>query len=124
VELGHTHHFERDVPGHAEPVHAEDLRGGRVYFSIQYADEALQLPIVETLVFTGTEKDEGGATICCFQDLTSHQRGIKRGSSEPEGALFYFQHTNQLRHIFEYSSALDELIRCSSRRQKAGLNSL
>lgn len=113
------HHFERDVPSSAEPVSAGDLLEGKVYFSVQYADEALLLPVVETLVFTGMEKDEDGLAICCFQDLTSHQQGIRRGSSEAGTALFYVQQTNQLRHIFEYGDALDELIRCALRRQKA-----
>jgi len=117
--MGQGQHFERDLPSYAEPVAADNLREGEVYFSVQYADEALLVPIVETLVFTGVEKDEGGLSICHFQDLTSHQQGIKRGSPEAEGALFYFQPTNQLGHIFEYQFGLDELIRCSLRRQKA-----
>ncbi len=112
------HHFERDVPSYAEPVSAGDLQEGEVYFSVQYADEALLLPVVETLVFTGMEKDEGGLA-CCFQDLASYQQGVRRGSSEAGTAVFCFQQTNQLRHIFEYGDALDELIRCALRRHKA-----
>jgi hypothetical protein len=124
VDLDHRRDFGREIPTYAESVSANDLNQGEVYFSVQYADEGLLLPIMETLVFTGREKGEDGSVIYCFQDLTSHQQGIKRGSQEAERALFYFQHANQLRHIFEYDCALDELIRCSLRRQKeAGLNS-
>jgi hypothetical protein len=118
MELKDRHHFERHVPTYAEPISADDLREGDVYFSVQYADEALLQPTVETLVFTGAEKDGEGATICCFQDLMSYQQGIKRGSPEADCALFYFQPASQLKHIFGYDCALDELIRCSLRRSK------
>ncbi len=118
MELAPRLHFGRDIPTYAEPVSQNDLSEGDVYFSVQYADEALLSPIVETLVFIGTENDEDGSVICSSQELTSHRQGIRRDSPEAEGALFYFQHTNQLRHIFEYDRALDELIRCSLRRQK------
>ena len=117
MEREDSHHFEINIPTYAEPVSAEDLREGEVYFSVQYADESLLLPIVETLVFTGVKKDEDGSVICCFQDLMSHQQGIRHGSQKGEGALFYFQRANQLRHIFEYDFALGELIKCSLRRQ-------
>lgn len=109
--------FERKVPSYAEPVTAEELREGEVYHSVQFADEDMLLPIVETLVFTGRETDEDGSALYCFQDIDSRQRGIKRGSPDAEGALFYLQHERHLNHIFEYDRALDELIRCSMRRE-------
>ena len=112
-------HFECDLPSYAEPVSADKLIIGEVYFSVHYADEGMLLPIVETLVFTGSREDEDGSAVCCFQDLGSHRQRIELDSPESEGALFYFQPAAQLNHIFEYQFGLDELIRCSLRRQKA-----
>jgi hypothetical protein len=49
--MGQGRHFERDLPSYAEPVAADNLREGEVYFSVQYADEALLVPIVDAGVY-------------------------------------------------------------------------
>jgi hypothetical protein len=113
------HHFEREVPTYAEPVSADDLKEGEIYFSLQFDDESLLLPIVETLVFTGRGKGDDGSAILCFQDLDSYRLGIERGSPEADCAAFYALHEQNLNHIFEYDRALDRLIECSLRRQRA-----
>ncbi len=113
------HHFEREVPTYAEPVTAGDLKEGEIYFSVQFVDESLLLPILETLVFTGREKGDDGSTILRFQDLQSYSLGIQRGSPEGDCATFYAQPEQNLKHIFEYDRALDRLIDCSLRRQRA-----
>ncbi len=43
----------RDLKQYAEPVSASELREGSVYFTVQFADRDLLIPIVETLVFIG-----------------------------------------------------------------------
>jgi hypothetical protein len=111
-------HFERDVPSFAEPVSAGELRESEIYFSVMFADEDMRIPIVETLVFTGNKMGEDGAMLCCFQDLDSYRQGIKYGTPAAERASFYFQPEIYLNHIFEYEKALQELIRCSIRRQE------
>lgn len=115
---GERRHFERDVPTHAEPVLAHELKEGRVYFSVQFVDEDLLAPLVETLVFTGRGFDEDGLKVLYFQDISSYQLRIERDSPEAERATFYEQHEKDLKHIFEYDRALDRLIDCSMRRQK------
>lgn len=112
-------HFERDVPTYAEPVSASDLREGETYFSVQFADEALLLPIMETLVFTGRRAGEGGSAVLYFQDLGSYRAGIKRGSPDADSAVFYAQDEQNLNHIFAWEHALDALIQCALRRGKA-----
>ena len=112
-------HFERGLPTYAEPVSVSDLKEGEIYFSVQFADEALLLPMMETLVFTGRSVGEGGSAILYFQDLSSYQLGIERGSPHNEGAVFYAQNEQNLNHIFEYDYALDGLIKCALRRREA-----
>lgn len=110
-------HFERELPTYAEPVSASNLTFGETYFSVQYSDEDMLLPIVETLILTGTRKDETGETVFCFQDLESYTLGIRHGAHQANEAVFYFQSERNLNHIFEYEHGLDEPIRCSIRRR-------
>ena len=42
-----------ELKEYAEPVTAGALEEGKVYFSVQYADEDLHIPIIETWVFVG-----------------------------------------------------------------------
>jgi hypothetical protein len=111
-------HFERDVPSYAEPVSAEGLQEGEVYFSVIFADEDMCIPIVETLVFIGKKTGEDGSVLCSFQDIESYRLGVKHGSPEAEGASFLFQPEKYLNFIFDYEKALDRLIYCSVRRRR------
>ncbi|MFZ0859505.1 MAG: hypothetical protein WB781_19610 [Candidatus Sulfotelmatobacter sp.] len=111
-------HFERELPTYAEPVSATDLKIGETYFSVQYLDEDLLFPTVETLVLAGKDQDAERGVVFCFQDLGSWQQGIRHGSADATEAVFYFQGERNLRHIFEYERAVDELIKCALRRQK------
>ena len=56
--------------------------------------------------------------VFCFQDLESYRRGIRHGSAEATEAVFYFQDERNLKHIFKYDRAVDELIKCALRRQR------
>lgn len=115
---GERQHFERDVPIHAEPVLAHELKEGKAYFSVQFVDEDLLLPLMETLIFTGRGFDEDGIKVLHFQDIDSYRLGVERDSPEADDAMFYEQHEKDLKHIFEYDRALDRLIDCSLRRRK------
>ena len=44
---------ERDLKPYAQPVTAKVLEQGRVYFSVQFADDDMLIPIMQTWVFTG-----------------------------------------------------------------------
>jgi len=48
---------ERELKPYAEPVAASLLKQGEVYFSVQFADEDMLVPIMETLVFAGRNLD-------------------------------------------------------------------
>jgi hypothetical protein len=111
-------HFERELPTYAEPVNADKLAIGETYFAVQYLDEDLLLPTVETLILTEKKQGEDGKTVFCFQDRRSYRAGIRRGSAEAGCAISYSQPEQYLNHIFEYEYAVDELIRCVLRRRK------
>ena len=113
-----TLHFEGDLPAYAEPVKAVELEIGETYFAVQYLDEDLLFPTVETLILADKKHDADGAAIFCFQDLGSYKAGIPFGSADADSALFYSQSEQNLEHIFDFEHALDELIRCALRRRE------
>jgi hypothetical protein len=59
------------------------LEQGKVYFSVQFADEDMLIPIMETWVFAGTNLDPE-RTISTFQPVESCLQGIRYGSATAE----------------------------------------
>lgn len=111
---------ERELKTYAEPVTATDLVEGQVYFSVQFADDHLLIPIMETWVFAGRKLRSGDTEdVLCFQDAESYLRGIRRGASEDNKARFQVATPTGINHIFDYEQALDELMRCAVRRRQA-----
>ena len=112
-------HFEREVPTYSEPVSLGDLKDGQVYFSVQFVDESMLIPIVETLVFAGRDLDANDQGALHFQDAESYRQGIRYDSADTGNANFYVQNENSIKHIFECERALDRLIHCAMLRRKA-----
>jgi hypothetical protein len=106
-----------------EPVFAASLREGAVYWSVQYADENLLIPLMETLVFVGKNLDGKEPDLLYFQDIESYKQGIRHGSKEERAAKFHLRREQNIRHIFEFEQALEELLRCSLRRRKRAAGS-
>ena len=109
---------ERDLTTYAEPISAQVLKEGQVYFSVHYVDEDLLIPLVETLVFVGRYVSSEGANLLRFQDIGSYRQGMRFGSPDAEEASFQSSTESEVNHIFEYEHALDELMRCALRRRK------
>jgi hypothetical protein len=111
---------ERELKSYAEPVTQDTLKAGEVYFSVQYADEDMLVPIMETWVFAGRNLDseDMNADRLYFQDLESYLQGIRYESATNENASFQVPSEKNINHIFDYERALDELMRCSLRRRK------
>jgi hypothetical protein len=108
----------RELKEYAEPVSTASLKEGEVYFSVQYADETLVVPLIETLVFAGRNLDSKDPELLYFQDAESYLRGIRYGSDKDENASFQLGREGRINHIFEYEHALNELMKCSLRRNK------
>lgn len=106
----------REIPSYGEPVTAAALVVGEIYFSVQFIDDELLVPVMETLVFIGKDLIDGDSKgICYFQDAESYRSGIRFPSEE---GGFYGQPADQLKHIFDYEKALERLMDTSVRRRK------
>ncbi len=110
---------ERDLKPYAQPVTAKVLEQGKVYFSVQFADDNMLIPIMETWVFAGRNLDsEDAENHLFFQDVESYLQGIRYGTATTENATFQIAPEENTKHFFDYEYALEELLRCSLRRRK------
>src|SRR6185503_7709323 len=109
----------RELKPYAEPVPASSLREGAVYFSVNFHDEAMQVPALEPVVFVGKNLDPGDERQVYFQDFESYRNGARYKDPEPENDSNFFKGSeDRIGHIFEYDKALDVLLACALRRQK------
>jgi hypothetical protein len=111
----------RELTPYAESVSADHLRQGSVYFSVHYVDDKLLIPLMDTLVFIGKDLESGDSGQVYFQDVESYRSGVRYGqAAEGVAAQFFSGSENEVGHLFEYQQALEELMRCSLRRQELG----
>jgi hypothetical protein len=105
----------RDLKSYAEPVPESELKEGSEYFSVTFVDDAMCIPIINTVVFVG-RGDQGRLR---FQDIESYRQGVRYHSvTDDNQATFYECAQGQANNIFEYEHALDVLMHCSLRRRK------
>ncbi|MGV8040433.1 MAG: hypothetical protein AB2L07_10260 [Thermoanaerobaculaceae bacterium] len=111
----------RQLKPYAEPVSAAELRQGETYFTLNYADEELLLPYLEPVVFVGWDLLPGDTGQVYFQDLDSYRRGVRFDvETADETATFQSGDGTSIGHVFEFERALDMLLACAIRRQRAG----
>ena len=112
----------RELKPYAEPVSSNELQEGAVYFAVNYVDEEMLIPLMETLVFIGRNLEPGDVGMVYFQDVESYREGVRYDSdSEDELAKFETGSEKELGHIFHYEPALEVLMHCSLRRKEAGI---
>lgn len=110
---------ERELPSYAQPVLSADLKEGSIYFSLTYVDHDMLIPTMETIVFIGRNLQPGDSGQVYFQDIDSYRRDVRFESATDEDcAQFSTGSDKEVNHIFEYDKALEELMKCSLRRQK------
>jgi hypothetical protein len=98
----------RELKPYAEPVSVSELQEGEIYFSVQFADDDLLIPIVETWVFAGRNQDlEDTEERLYFQDVESYRHGIRYATATADNATFQIQSVKYINHIFDYEHALD-----------------
>ena len=111
---------ERELKPFAEPVSAADLKEGSIYFALNYVDEAMLIPTLETVVFIGRDLEPGDSGQVYFQDIASYRRGAHLDRpSKNNPARFYAGSEHEMGHIFDYEHALKQLMACSLRRRKS-----
>src|SRR6185437_14536019 len=112
-------HFDyRELTAYSEPLSAEDLIEGDIYFFLTFADDDMLLPSLEPVVFIGGNLGTNETGTIYFQDIESYQQGIRHNGSNSEVAVFYSGSAKETGHVFEYEHALEELMRCSIRRKR------
>jgi hypothetical protein len=110
---------QRELKPYAEPVSPNDLVVEHVYFTVQFADEGLLVPIVEPLVFIGRNLKKGDSDLLYFQKFESYSNGIRFDPSTGRNArIVHVRGPEELKHIFEFEKALNELMSCSLRRHQ------
>lgn len=101
-----------------EPVEASELQEGSIYYTIDYSDSEMMIPHVMTVVYIGKNLDEDDKDIHVFQDFNSYDFGVTMDSKvDGINAMFIGQPGDNLNNIFVFEKVLDELIRCSFRRE-------
>jgi len=108
---------ERELKPYAEPVSADDLREGEIYFSVIFIDDEMLVPIMEPRVFIGLKREANDEGKLYFQDIHSFKRGIRFESPDADDEATF--ETGAGRFMFEYERALDVLLTCALRRRKA-----
>jgi hypothetical protein len=100
------------------------LREGEVYFSVQFVDEQMHIPVVGTWVYGGKTFDyEIGEDRLISQDVEFYRQGIRHGTDDESEGELQLQQQKYVNHIFEYERALEVLMNCSLRRMKGRITS-
>ena len=109
----------REIKSYAEPISANELREGSIYFFVNFVDDEMLIPTMQTVVYVGENFEPGDNDQVYFQDIESFNRGVTY-TSEPDGDVAVFQtgSKHELGHVFDFEHALDVLLACSIRRQK------
>jgi len=112
-------HFQgKELRPDAEPLSLNQLQDGSVYFALNYDDDAGLIPVIITFVFIGTNLQDGDHGKAYFQDYYSYGEGFRYASpNKPDWATFYIRSETEVNDVFEFDQMLDELMRCSLRRQ-------
>ena len=110
---------ERYLKPYSEPVSLSELSEGQSYYCVTFADEEMQIPVVETLVFLGMNLGSGDTGSVYFQDIDSYQCGVRYETATAEDhAVFVVHQQDQLNNIFGFEQALEVWMRCSIRRKR------
>lgn len=110
---------QRDLPRAAEPVHSDQLSIGETYFNIAYADEAMTIPVMESLVYIGKNLDDDESDNLYFQDVESYRAGARITDPETDSSIgtLYAWPPGGLNSVFEFERGLEELLQCFIRRK-------
>jgi hypothetical protein len=114
---------EREMKPYAEPIAASELKEEAIYFFVNFVDEEMLIPTMQTVVYVGENLDSGDEDQVYFQDIESFNRGVRYGDeADGDYALFQKGAKSELGHVFTFERTLDVLLACSLRRRKAMQN--
>lgn len=113
----------RELRSYAEPVSADELQEGEVYFSVRYVDEEMLIPTMDTLVFIGRDLEPGHSGELYFQDVDSYRSGVRIATATADDGAIFLLESVEKPWIFSFDKALELLLKCSLRRQGGYLRS-
>jgi hypothetical protein len=117
------HFAARELKPYAEPLMAAEIEEDSVYFDVAFLDDAMLIPALEPYVFVGKDLDPE-ETGLYFQDIDSYRRGTRfKTANESNPASFVLESETRL-HLFEFESALEQLMKCALRWRRLGQESL
>jgi carboxypeptidase family protein len=103
--------FERELKTYAEPISADELKKGSIYFFVNFVDEEMLIPTMDTVVYIGENLELGDEDRVYFQDIDSFNRGVRYdGEGDGEHALFQTGSKHEIGHVFNFEHALDQLL--------------
>ena len=75
----------RELKQYSEPIRAADLEQGAIYFSLNYSDKDLLVPVLQPVVFIGKNLNpEDQGPIFYFQDVDSYMLGLRIDAPDDE----------------------------------------
>lgn len=109
----------REVSEDWEPLSADDLEIGNVYFDLGHADSDLLFPTLETLVLVKiSEKND--LRVFLFQTATAYFSEIlTEDAGSYEYPMLFEYDENSLKSIFDFEKTLEQFLICSIRRDTA-----
>jgi len=108
----------KELKPYAVPVQTDQLKAGEIYFSVQFVDEEMLIPIMEPLIYLGKNLKNREGELLYFQSVESYARGIRiQSAGEDERSLFQIANPELINHIFEFERGLDVLLSCALKRQ-------
>ncbi|HKI87366.1 MAG TPA: hypothetical protein VKA53_11545 [Thermoanaerobaculia bacterium] len=109
----------REIKPYIEPDPAEELEVGTVYFQLNYLNPDCLLPDITPWVYLGRDLNEGEDGALYFQDAASYRDGVRISDPDRrEEAIFQLVQSDNQNVMYEFEKALEQLMRCSIRRQK------
>ena len=97
------------------------LPEGETYFAVHFLDDQMLVPELDPLVFIGRNLEPGDFGRLYFQDADSYRSGNrygKRGDRKDGGEIKIHVVEENTPFVLEFERALDELLRCSLRREE------
>jgi hypothetical protein len=100
-----------------ELLKAAQLVKDEVYFSVSYVDDQRLIPVLKAYEFAGRDLVAGDSGQLYFQTLDPIRRERQRNKSARDDDAGYHVESEEAPRLFEYEQALEELMRCSLRRE-------
>jgi len=108
----------RELKPYAVPVSDHTLGEGSVYFLVRFADDAMLIPEMDTVVYIGKNLEGESEDRYHFQDLASYQARGRLDPKQCDGPATLFNcGIDELSGVYEFEAALEILMRCSLRRK-------